>query len=273
MMAVDQIARMMALDAAQQGGGSGTSNYDQLTNKPSINGVTLTGDKTTSDLGIVENVQADWDETDSTAPSYIQNKPTIPAAVTVDQAYDSTSTNPQSGTAVAEAIGSIPAEVKRIFSQDFALTWGTTESQLFEWFASNIEIEAGKLYLAIITTSGDKSVFLSAILPCNTVGTSVTAGSDFIPIVVGSKSGCTVGKATIILYKGSGVRLIMDLPPAPSGYSINNQSSTLEIYEIQRLLMNDSISADDYASQTIGGTVKAWTTTDGSDTILHLATQ
>ena len=34
------------------GGGGGTSNYNDLTNKPSINGVTLTGDKTTSDLGI-----------------------------------------------------------------------------------------------------------------------------------------------------------------------------------------------------------------------------
>lgn len=33
-------------------GGGGTSNYNQLTNKPSINGVTLTGNKTTSDLGI-----------------------------------------------------------------------------------------------------------------------------------------------------------------------------------------------------------------------------
>ena len=33
-------------------GGGGTSNYNDLTNKPSINGVTLTGNKTTSDLGI-----------------------------------------------------------------------------------------------------------------------------------------------------------------------------------------------------------------------------
>lgn len=43
----------------QAGGGSGgTSDYDELTNKPSINGVTLSGNKTTSDLGIVipENV-------------------------------------------------------------------------------------------------------------------------------------------------------------------------------------------------------------------------
>lgn len=34
------------------GGGGGTSNYNDLTNKPSINGVTLSGNKTTNDLGI-----------------------------------------------------------------------------------------------------------------------------------------------------------------------------------------------------------------------------
>lgn len=36
-----------------QGGGSGSTNYADLTNKPQINGVTLSGNKTTSDLGIV----------------------------------------------------------------------------------------------------------------------------------------------------------------------------------------------------------------------------
>lgn len=34
------------------GGGGGTSNYNQLSNKPSINGVTLSGNKTSADLGI-----------------------------------------------------------------------------------------------------------------------------------------------------------------------------------------------------------------------------
>ena len=34
------------------GGGGGTTNYNQLTNKPSINGVTLQGNKTTADLSI-----------------------------------------------------------------------------------------------------------------------------------------------------------------------------------------------------------------------------
>ena len=34
-------------------GGSGTNNYNSLTNKPSINGVTLTGNKTLAQLGII----------------------------------------------------------------------------------------------------------------------------------------------------------------------------------------------------------------------------
>lgn len=54
-MAVDAIARMMALDAAQSGGGGGgTSDYTNLTNKPKINGVTLTGNKSLSDIGAAD---------------------------------------------------------------------------------------------------------------------------------------------------------------------------------------------------------------------------
>lgn len=36
------------------GGGGGTSDYTQLTNKPTINGVELNGDQTTASLGIKE---------------------------------------------------------------------------------------------------------------------------------------------------------------------------------------------------------------------------
>ena len=65
-------------------------------------------------------VQADWAQSDSTAVDYIKNKPAIPTKTsdlandsgfitgadlpTVDQTYDDTSTNAQSGTAVADAI-------------------------------------------------------------------------------------------------------------------------------------------------------------------------
>lgn len=49
-------------------------------------------------------VQSDWDESDNTKPAYIKNKPTIPSGVTVDQVYDATSANAQSGVAMAGAL-------------------------------------------------------------------------------------------------------------------------------------------------------------------------
>lgn len=51
--------------------------------------------------------QSDWTQTDVSAPDYIKNKPYIPEGVVVDQTYDPTSTNAQSGTAVAEAVGNV----------------------------------------------------------------------------------------------------------------------------------------------------------------------
>ena len=53
------------------------------------------------EAGAEVNVQSNWAETDTSADSYIQNKPTI------DQTYNALSTNAQSGTAVAEAIATV----------------------------------------------------------------------------------------------------------------------------------------------------------------------
>lgn len=91
------------------GGGLGTSDYNGLSNKPSINGVVLTSNKSSDDLGLASashshddatatdsgfmsaadkskltaieenaqaNVQADWNEEDTSSDAYIQNKPT-----------------------------------------------------------------------------------------------------------------------------------------------------------------------------------------------------
>lgn len=70
------------------GSGGGTSDYNDLSNKPSINSVTLSGNKTTSDLNISYNdlddkptipaaqVNSDWNADSGIAE--ILNKPTIP---------------------------------------------------------------------------------------------------------------------------------------------------------------------------------------------------
>ena len=61
------------------GGGGGTSDYNDLTNKPSINNVTLSGNKSLSDIGAVASSSL---ATVATSGDYddLTNKPTIPAA-------------------------------------------------------------------------------------------------------------------------------------------------------------------------------------------------
>lgn len=54
--------------------------------------------------GAEVNVQADWGQTDSTADDFIKNKPTIPAAIIVDNALSSTSTNPVQNKVVKSAL-------------------------------------------------------------------------------------------------------------------------------------------------------------------------
>lgn len=88
---------------------TGAASYIQ--NKPSIPSKTSdlqndSGFITSSD--IPAQVQSDWNETNTSSAAYIQNKPTIPPGVTVDQTYNASSTNAQSGVAVAEAIATIP---------------------------------------------------------------------------------------------------------------------------------------------------------------------
>lgn len=109
-----------------------SGDYDDLTNKPVIPAA---------------QIQADWNESDSTSKAYIQNKPTIPAAVTVDQTYDASSTNPQSGTAVAGALASLSVdEVPAVTSSDDGKVLKATYSGgtgSYSW-----ETETGATYTA-----------------------------------------------------------------------------------------------------------------------------
>lgn len=51
-------------------------------------------------------VQADWDEADTTSKAYIKNKPNIPSSVVIDQVFDGTSENGQSGKAILPVLHS-----------------------------------------------------------------------------------------------------------------------------------------------------------------------
>ena len=82
-----------------------SGSYDDLTNKPSIPAAQVNADWNSSS-GVSEILNKPNLATVATSGSYsdLSNKPTIP---TVDQAYSSSSTNAQSGTAVAQAISTV----------------------------------------------------------------------------------------------------------------------------------------------------------------------
>ena len=67
------------------------------------------------------SLQANWNESNQLAPSYIANKPTV------DQIYDSASTNAQSGTAVAGAISGV-RQVPSTQSSDNGKVLGVTDA-------------------------------------------------------------------------------------------------------------------------------------------------
>lgn len=96
-----------------------SGDYDDLRNKPTIPAA---------------QVQADWDVTDTTSKAYIKNKPYIPSGVVIDQIYDGTSTNAQSGVAIAGAgfLTSIPSDyLQNLSSRSDALTIdGTATSSI-----------------------------------------------------------------------------------------------------------------------------------------------
>ena len=82
------------------GGGGGSTNYNDLSNKPKINGTTVQGTMTLDNLGIKNNVQGDWNETDSEDESFIKNKPTLGDLASKDSA--SATYTPQGSVSVTD---------------------------------------------------------------------------------------------------------------------------------------------------------------------------
>lgn len=85
--------------AKGSGGGGGTSDYEELSNKPSINGNQLIGDKTSAQLGIVET----WVGTQA---EYQTNPPATgqPYIITDDTDIDATPTQGSSNPVTSDGV-------------------------------------------------------------------------------------------------------------------------------------------------------------------------
>lgn len=55
-------------------------------------------------------------------------------------------------------------------------------------------------------------------------------------------------------------------------YDLKDAEARAQVAENKTNILS-KIGASDYATQNTGGTVRVWTTTDGSDTILHISNE
>lgn len=126
-MAVDMIARMMAMSAEGGSGSAVQSDWEQtdttaadyIKNKPNLATVATSGsyaDLTNKPTIPAAQVQADWNQTTTTAADYVKNKPTLGAAAAcgVDTAPASGSTNLITSGAVYTVVGDINAVLEEV---------------------------------------------------------------------------------------------------------------------------------------------------------------
>lgn len=211
-MAVDNLARMMALDAAQQGG---------------------TGDAyTKAETDALLDGKADL----------------VNGVVPISQIPP----------AAIERMITVQDDIAR-----FALT--TDDVQLGDTVKV---VSTNKMYLVIDTDHLDSAAGYSVYV----AGRAAEAVADEDGNNIKSTY-AKIANLANVATSGSYDDLINKptIPTVDQSYSAsstNAQSGTAVAQAV-----SGKISATDYATQTTGGTIKAWTTTDGSDTILHLATQ
>ena len=84
-LSIDSNGVVSATDTKYSNATTSAGGLMSATDKVKLNGIAT---------GAEVNVQADWDETDTTKDSYIKNKPNIPSGVVVDTSLSTTSVNP-----------------------------------------------------------------------------------------------------------------------------------------------------------------------------------
>ena len=114
----DQHKALFLIPKAGSGGGGGTSDYEQLTNKPSINGNQLVGNKTTSQLGINET----WVGTQA---QYASNPPAVgqPYIITDDTDIDAV---PTQGSSNPVTSGGVFSSLARLDTTTGDIYFGQT---------------------------------------------------------------------------------------------------------------------------------------------------
>ena len=85
------LVKLLGMDSSENVGGGGTTNYNNLSNQPQINGVTLSGNKTSEDLHLQPAGSYITKETDPTVPDWAK-QPEKPSYTASEVGADATGT-------------------------------------------------------------------------------------------------------------------------------------------------------------------------------------
>lgn len=288
-MAVDSIARMMAMDAAQQGGTgdaytkaetdelldgkadleNGKVPASQLPSYTDVNDAVLTIQKNGTAVGTFSANAATAATINITVPM---------DAADVDALPDTT----KYGASMVLSIDSSTYVVTAVLKDQDGNTLGT--AQTIDLPLETVVV--GGSYddttkKVILTLKNGNTIDFSVADLVTGLQTEITStnklGADLVDDTASVHKFVTAADKAAWNAKSDFSGSYNDLTNKPtiptvdqsySASSTNAQSGTAVAQAV-----SGKITATDYATQTTGGTIKAWTTTDGSDTILHLATQ
>ena len=160
--------------ASGGGGGGGTSDYPDLTNKPQINGVTLVGNKPSSDFGLQNVFQgtiAEWNQL-TTAEKKAYDHASIPDSLDGNVTFPASKVMLNSGDSVEDAISN------KHYGTAVSLLGYTSSSNYFTCPAD------GTVLVNCSSSQTSHALSLISIDLGDTIGNSLGTGSGALKITV-----------------------------------------------------------------------------------------
>lgn len=160
-------------------GDGGTTNYNDLTNKPSINSVTLTGNKTTSDLniktselvndaGFITNADIPTKTSDLINDDGFQTAAQVSAAVAAAIPTDVSAFTNDAGYITAAQVGNIPTKTSDLDNDSGFITSAQAPVQSVNGYTGTVNLVASDIEVSAGITVADGLSDLALSMPTKT---------------------------------------------------------------------------------------------------------
>lgn len=202
-------------------GEGGTTNYNELTNKPSINSVTLTGNKTTSDLniktsdlindeGFITNADIPTKTSDLTNDSGFQTAAQVSSAVEAAIPTNVSAFTNDAGYITAAQVGNIPTKTSDLTNDSGFITSAEAPVQSVNSYTGAVSLDGSNLDYSAALSINDKIDAVEAAIPTKT--SDLTNDSGFI-------TSAGVPSKTSDLINDSGFITSADIPTDVSAFT------------------------------------------------------